>query len=70
VSGWVSLALEAKVRHDRKLAELAVAVAGFESEFGEITEAEIAAQRRSDREGATVVRGQRRRPTSPKAHSA
>lgn len=60
VSEWVSVALEDKVRRDRRLALLSVAVADFEREFGEITEEEIAAQTRRDRERATVVRGQRR----------
>lgn len=37
VSGWVSAALEDKVRRDRKLRLLAAAVADYEKEFGEIT---------------------------------
>ncbi len=57
VSGWVSAALEDKVRRDRKLALLAAAVADYELEFGEISAEEIAIQRRADRRGATVVRG-------------
>lgn len=60
VSAWVNAALDDKVRRDRKLAALAAAVADFESEFGEITPEEMAAQARHDRERATVVRGQRR----------
>lgn len=60
VSGWVSSALEEKVRRDRKLSLLAAAVADYEQEFGEITAEEIAAQRRADRGSATVVRGRRR----------
>lgn len=48
VSGWVSAALEDKIRRDRKLALLAAAVADYEQEFGEIT-AE-AARVRGDRE--------------------
>lgn len=57
VSSWVSIALEEKVRRDRKLRLLAAAVADFEREFGEITDEEISAQRRADRQHATVVRG-------------
>src|SRR5688572_1738506 len=60
VSGWVSAALEDKLRRDRKLQLLASAVADYEREFGEITAEEIAAQRRTDREVATVVRGRRK----------
>lgn len=61
VSGWVSAALEDKIRRDRKLALLAAAIADYEAEFGEITDAEIAAQQRADRANATVVRGRRKR---------
>jgi hypothetical protein len=63
VSGWVSLALEDRVRRDRKRALLAVAVADYEKEFGEITAEEIAAQRRADRTDATIVRGRPKRAT-------
>ncbi len=69
VSGWVSAALEDKVRRDRKLALLAAAVADYEKEFGEISAEEIAKQRRADRQDARVVRGQRRQ-TPRKAKSA
>lgn len=57
VSGWVSAALEEKIRRDRKLALLAAAVADYEQEFGEISDEEILTQRRADRLDATVVRG-------------
>lgn len=69
VSGWVSSALEDKIRRDRKLALLAAAVADYENEFGEITAEEIARQRRADRQDASIVRG-RRRQTPRKAKSA
>lgn len=69
VSGWVSAALEDKIRRDRKLALLAAAVADFEKEFGEISAEEMTAQRRADRQDATVVRG-RRRQAAGKATSA
>ena len=69
VSGWVSAALAEKLERDRRLADLAAAVADYEREFGEITDAEMAAQARLDREQATVVRG-RRRPTARKAATA
>jgi hypothetical protein len=57
VSAWVSVALEEKVRRDRKLELLAAAIVEYEREFGEITAAEIAAQQRADRAQAVVVRG-------------
>jgi len=64
VSGWVSAALEEKARRDRQLAHLAAAVADYERDFGEITPEEIVAQRRADRQDATVVRGRRRQASS------
>lgn len=63
VSGWVSSALEDRVRHDRRRAALAAAVADYEREFGEITIDEVLARQRADREGAIVVRGSSRRLT-------
>lgn len=57
VSGWVSAAIEDRVRRERRLQQLRVAIAEYEQEFGEITAEEVAAQQRADREGATVVRG-------------
>jgi hypothetical protein len=59
LSGWVSIALAEKVRRDEHLAHLRAAIGDYESEFGEITADEIAAQQRADREEAIVVRGRR-----------
>ena len=69
LSSWVSAAIEEKVRRDRKLRRLRTAIADYEREFGEITAEEIAAQQRSDRHGATVVRGGER-SAEPTATSA
>lgn len=69
VSAWVSAALGEKVRRDRKLRLLTAAIGEFEREFGEITDEEIAAQQRADRQHATVVRGQQR-PASSKTKPA
>ncbi|KAA0232186.1 MAG: hypothetical protein JJLCMIEE_03616 [Acidimicrobiales bacterium] len=68
VSGWVSAALDEKIRRDRQLARLAAAVADYEEEFGEITTEEILTQQRDDREDAVVVRGHRK-PAGRKAKS-
>lgn len=57
LSGWVNEALAARAERDRKLAAMGEAIAAYEAEFGEITEAEIAAQHRADRASAIVVRG-------------
>lgn len=59
LSGWVNEALAERAVRDRKLRSLSAAVADYEAEFGAITAGEIAAQRRADREAATVVRGSR-----------
>jgi hypothetical protein len=73
VSGWVTAAMSEKADRDEKLAMLRAAVADYEAEFGEITNAEIAAVRRADRSGALVVRrrgtagGKPRRPVRPKS---
>ena len=61
LSGWVNAALAARASRDRHLQALAAAVADHETRAGEITAAEIAAQQRSDRESAVVVRGKQRR---------
>lgn len=57
LSAWVNEALAERAERDRKLAAGLDAVAAYEAEFGEITEAEIAAQHRADRAAAIVVRG-------------
>jgi hypothetical protein len=59
LSAWVNVALADRARRDEQLARLREAVADYEAEFGAITPEEIAAQRRADREGSTVVRGKR-----------
>jgi len=59
VSGWVSTALSEKMLRDQRFEQLRIAIADYEAEFGEITTAEMAAQRRADREDAVVVRGSR-----------
>jgi hypothetical protein len=61
LSGWINQALSEKVARERRLRGLAAAVAAYESEFGQLTEAELDAQRRADRREALVVRGRRRK---------
>jgi hypothetical protein len=60
VSVWVTIAMSEKALRDEELAVLRAVIVDYESEFGEITSAEIAAVQRADRAGAVV----RRRPTS------
>lgn len=57
LSGWVNAALADRATRDRRLAALAEAVAGYEAEFGEITDDEISAVHHTDRETAVIVRG-------------
>jgi hypothetical protein len=62
LSAWVNLALHERAAKDLRLRALADAVAAYESEFGEITAEELAAQARADRAAARVVRGRAARP--------
>ena len=65
LSGWVNAALFDRAARDRRLEALASAIAGYEVEYGEITDEEMAAVERADRQAAVVVRGRRRRSASP-----
>ena len=66
LSGWVSEAMSEKAQRDEKLALLRAAIADYETEFGEITTGELAAQRRADRADAVVVRGDPSRKGQPR----
>jgi Arc/MetJ-type ribon-helix-helix transcriptional regulator len=58
VSAWVNEALRLKVAHDQRLRALDEFVAAFETEHGEITEAEMNEAARRARGRAVVVRGE------------
>lgn len=60
LSAWVNAALRDRALQDQRLRSLAEAIAGYEADHGVITDDEMAAQARRDREGAVVVRGQGR----------
>ena len=60
LSAWVNLALAERAAKDQRLRALGGAVAAYESQFGAITAAEIAAQDHTDRAAARVVRGPER----------
>lgn len=70
LSGWVSSALEEKVRRDHQLEHLRAAIVDYEREFGAISAEEIVAQQRADRSDAVVVRGRSTRGARKKAKSA
>lgn len=57
LSAWVNEALRAQVQRDRRLAAMDAFLADFESDHGEITDAEIARAERAARARAVVVRG-------------
>jgi hypothetical protein len=57
LSGWVNLALTERAAKERRLRAMADAVASYEAEYGAISDAEIAAQARADKQSARVVRG-------------
>lgn len=61
LSAWVNDALRRQADHDRRLRAMDAAIAAHEAEFGEITEEEMAAARRTTRARAVVVRGKRGR---------
>ena len=67
LSAWVSAAMADRARRDEQLARLGEAIADYESEFGEISAAEIERQRRADRQSAVVVRGTRKRAEKAKS---
>jgi Arc/MetJ-type ribon-helix-helix transcriptional regulator len=60
-SGWINAALAERVAKERRLHALAQALRAYEKNHGEITEAEMMAQQRADRERAIVIRGRRRK---------
>lgn len=59
LSSWVNSALIEKAARERRSAALRAAIAEYEAEHGEITDEEVAAQRRADRANAIVVRGRK-----------
>jgi metal-responsive CopG/Arc/MetJ family transcriptional regulator len=61
LSGWVNLALAERAAKEQRLRALAEAVAFYESEFGQISSAELLAQERADRRNALVIRPRKRR---------
>jgi Arc/MetJ-type ribon-helix-helix transcriptional regulator len=56
VSAYVNDALAAQSARQRRLAAMDRALKAYEAEFGEITEEEMAEQRRKDRANAIIVR--------------
>jgi Arc/MetJ-type ribon-helix-helix transcriptional regulator len=58
ISAWVNEALRLKVAHDRRLRALDEFVAAFETEHGEISDAEMNEAARRARGRAVVVRGE------------
>ena len=68
LSAWVNLALAERAAKDRRLRALADAIGAYEAAFGAISAEELAAQERTDRASARVVRGAAAR--SPKMRGA
>ena len=59
LSGWVNSALVEREERDRRRRALAEAVSDYEAEFGVVTDEQIQAQRRADKESAIRVRGRK-----------
>lgn len=56
LSAWVAAAISDKVARESRLKALREFIEEYEAEHGEITQEELDAQRRADREAAVVVR--------------
>ena len=70
ISTWVNAALTERAAKDRSVRGAADAVAAYEAAFGEITTAELVAQRRDDRRAAIVVRAPPKEPARARRRSA
>jgi hypothetical protein len=60
LSAWVSLAIAERIAKERRLTALAEAVSAYETDFGVISDLEMADQARADRTAAVVIRGSAR----------
>src|SRR2546430_1384 len=70
VSAWVNEALRLKLMYDRRLEALAVFIATYEAEHGEITPDEMNLAARRARAAAITVRGTRAGRTATKHRRA
>ncbi|HEX7836410.1 MAG TPA: hypothetical protein VF469_03055 [Kofleriaceae bacterium] len=70
LSMWVNAALAERVAKERRLRGLAEAIASYEAEFGEISDAEMIAQQRRDRANAIAVRAPRKTPARSRRRRA
>jgi len=70
VSTWVNGALADRAAKDRHLRAMAEAVALYEAEFGEISDAELAAQQRDDRRNAIAAEAPRKKPARTRRRKA
>lgn len=61
VSAWVNEALAERAVKDRRLAAMDVAIAAYEARHGVITDEQMDARERADREAAALVRETARR---------
>jgi hypothetical protein len=61
VSAWIGTAMGEKAAKDRRLSALAEAVNAYEAEHGVISDDEMAAQARADRDAAAATRAGRRK---------
>ena len=61
LSGWVNAALTEHVAKHARLAALAEAITAYEEKFGAMTDSEIDAQLRADKQSAVVVRGPKKK---------
>ena len=70
ISTWVNAALAERAAKERQLRTMAGAIAGYEAEFGAISEAELVSQQRDDRHTSIAVREPRKKPTRSRRRRA
>jgi Arc/MetJ-type ribon-helix-helix transcriptional regulator len=70
ISTWVNAALAERAAKERQLRAMAEAIAGYEAQFGAISEAELVSQQRDDRRTSIAVREPRKKPTRSRRRRA
>ncbi len=70
LSGWVNVAMSEWAARERRLRNLAEAIAAYEHKLGEITAAELEAQKLTDKRHAKPVRARRRKRAEPRTVSS
>ena len=70
LSTWVNTALAERAAKERHLRALADAIAGYEAEFGVISDTEMTEQQREDRRASVVLREPQKKPVRHRRRKA